>query len=68
MLLSSNKFDTKAQEVLKSGLEGQPKLIRVEEGSTQGELSKVQLAESSDNQGGMMLYTSGTTSRPVSTC
>lgn len=67
MLLSSAKFQSKAEEVLKEGLEKTPISSTVEkrlEGSQSSEY--VQLESSPDNQSGMMLYTSGTTSRPVS--
>jgi malonyl-CoA/methylmalonyl-CoA synthetase len=67
MLLSSSKLHDKAQEVLKLGLEWHPKSVRVEKKFENGEYAKVQLTESPNNQGGMMLYTSGTTSRPVGT-
>jgi acyl-coenzyme A synthetase/AMP-(fatty) acid ligase len=66
MLLSSKKFESKAEEVLKLDLEGKPKYIRLEKklgGDAEG---KVTLEGSSDGKGGMMLYTSGTTNRPVS--
>lgn len=65
MLLSSAKFQAKADEVLKEGLEKTPISSNVEkkfEGSQSSET--VQLENSPDTQGGMMLYTSGTTSRP----
>lgn len=67
MLLSSSKFHDKALEVLKLGLEGHLKSVRVEKKFENGEYTKVQFTESLNNQGGMMLYTSGTTSRPVGT-
>jgi malonyl-CoA/methylmalonyl-CoA synthetase len=66
MLLSSEKFKDKAQQVIDEGLEGAPKLIRLEkrlgDDSTQ---ENVQLSGPSEGRGGMMLYTSGTTNRPV---
>ncbi|KAL8994113.1 MAG: hypothetical protein Q9188_007162 [Gyalolechia gomerana] len=65
MLLSSAKFQSKVDEVLKEGLEKTPISSTVEkrlEGSQSSEY--VQLESSRDNQSGMMLYTSGTTSRP----
>ena len=67
MLLSSAKFRQKAEEVLKEGLEKSPILSMVKkklEGSTSKE--EVKLEGDQVNKGGMMLYTSGTTSRPVS--
>ncbi len=68
MLLSSAKFQSKADEVLKEGLERKPISSKVEkklEGSQSRE--SVQLEAQKNAQSGMMLYTSGTTSRPVST-
>ncbi len=67
MLLSSVKFQEKAEEVVKEGLEKSPILSIVEkklEGS--GSKEEVKLEGGQENRGGMMLYTSGTTSRPVS--
>ncbi|RDW73306.1 hypothetical protein BP6252_07213 [Coleophoma cylindrospora] len=64
MLLSSSKFETKALDVLKSGLEGKPKLLQVEKKLGGALHTKVSLEGPSDGKGGMMLYTSGTTNRP----
>ncbi len=66
MLLCSQKFETKAQEVFKNGLEGNLKSVRVEKKMAGAAHTKVTLDGLSNGQGGMMLYTSGTTSRPVS--
>ncbi|TKA59158.1 hypothetical protein B0A49_09988 [Cryomyces minteri] len=66
MLLTSAKFSSKTDEVLAEGLEHKPISVGVEkimEGSKSGD--KVTLEElGSEENGGMMLYTSGTTSRP----
>ncbi|KAL8859736.1 MAG: hypothetical protein Q9178_003851 [Gyalolechia marmorata] len=65
MLLSSHKFQSKADEVLKEGLEKKPISSTIDkklEGNQSGEC--VQLEDNPDDQSGMMLYTSGTTSRP----
>ncbi|KAI4197772.1 MAG: hypothetical protein LQ346_002932 [Caloplaca aetnensis] len=65
MLLSSAKFQSKADEVLKEGLDQKPISSKVEkklEGSQSRE--SVQLEAQRNTQSGMMLYTSGTTSRP----
>ncbi|KAL8936203.1 MAG: hypothetical protein Q9216_005056 [Gyalolechia sp. 2 TL-2023] len=65
MLLSSARFQSKADDVVKEGLENRPISSTVEkklEGSQSSE--QVHLEDSPDNQCGMMLYTSGTTSRP----
>lgn len=66
LLLASNKFAAKAQEVLNAGLEKEPKLVKVQKKMSDSCSAEVTLVEPSDGQGGMMLYTSGTTSRPVS--
>jgi acyl-CoA synthetase (AMP-forming)/AMP-acid ligase II len=66
ILLSSSKFDGKSQEIFKTGLERRPRLVRLEKKMGGGEHTKVSLEGPSEGQGGMMLYTSGTTSRPVS--
>lgn len=69
MFLSSDKFRSKAEEVLKEGLERKPTLAVIEKIQTGADTTdKVNLDGKSSNEGGMMLYTSGTTSRPVWTC
>ncbi|KAL9050757.1 MAG: hypothetical protein Q9206_004960, partial [Seirophora lacunosa] len=65
MLLSSVKFQKKADEVLKEGLHTKPISSTVEkklEGSHSPD--DIQLEAQQDNKSGLMLYTSGTTSRP----
>ncbi|KAL9576141.1 MAG: hypothetical protein Q9212_007348, partial [Teloschistes hypoglaucus] len=65
MLLSSAKFQSKANEVLREGLGKTPIAGIVEkalEGSQSGD--SIQLETISDDRSGLMLYTSGTTSRP----
>jgi malonyl-CoA/methylmalonyl-CoA synthetase len=68
MLLSSEKFKDKASEVVKEGLESKP-LVAVEK-ITEGKKSSehITLEDPKSEDGGMMLYTSGTTSRPVCFC
>ncbi|KAF2192094.1 acetyl-CoA synthetase-like protein [Zopfia rhizophila CBS 207.26] len=64
MLLSSEKFQDKAGEVLKEGMETTPinyKQEKIMMGRTD---DYVTLDDPTSDQGGMMLYTSGTTSRP----
>jgi malonyl-CoA/methylmalonyl-CoA synthetase len=64
MLLSSEKFQQQADEVLKEGLETSPinyKQDKIMLGKTD---DYVTLEDPTSEQGGMMLYTSGTTSRP----
>ncbi|KAL9016845.1 MAG: hypothetical protein Q9185_005843 [Variospora sp. 1 TL-2023] len=65
MLLSSVKFQKKAEEVLTEGLHTVPILSMVEK-KLHGNQSPedVQLEAQQDNKSGLMLYTSGTTSRP----
>lgn len=65
MLLSSKKFGDKAEEVLKKGLEGRPKHVKLEKKLGGASNVKVTLEGPEDGEGGMMLYTSGTTNRPV---
>ncbi|KAK0104211.1 hypothetical protein ONS96_005304 [Cadophora gregata f. sp. sojae] len=64
MLLSSAKFENKAEEVLRQNLEARPKHVKLEKKLGGSACSKVFLEEPTDGNGGMMLYTSGTTSRP----
>ena len=67
-LLSSAKFRDKAEDVLKEGLEHlarKPVLNIVEKRLTGNGEDEVQLIPLPMTKGGMMLYTSGTTSRPV---
>lgn len=69
-LLSSDKFQEKAEEVLKEGLEHLPRkpvLNIVQKRLTGNGEDEVQLVPLPMTKGGMMLYTSGTTSRPVHT-
>jgi len=66
VLLSSAKFESKAEEILKENLEARPKHMKLEKKLGGGEHRKIRLEGPSDGQGGMMLYTSGTTNRPVS--
>ena len=66
VLLSSIKFQDKAVEVVKEGLEYSPMLSIIKkklEGNTSKEMVRL---EGEAGRGGVMLYTSGTTSRPVS--
>lgn len=68
MLLSSEKFQDKAQEVMKTDLQTKPVFSLVDKiRDDDRAVNEVQIEEPAGNQGGMMLYTSGTTSRPVLT-
>lgn len=67
-LVSSRKFEDKAAEVLREGLDhlpSKPDLSIVEKRRHGSGQDEVQLVPLPMNKGGMMLYTSGTTSRPV---
>ena len=67
-LLSSRKFQEKAEETLKEGLDHiskKPLLSIVEKRRHGSGHEEVQLVHLPMKKGGMMLYTSGTTSRPV---
>ena len=64
--LSSDKFHGKAEQVVKEGLDygiGMTKIEKILKGRSGGEV--VGLKDTGPSKGGMMLYTSGTTSRPV---
>ncbi|CAO2657120.1 Nn.00g032460.m01.CDS01 [Neocucurbitaria sp. VM-36] len=64
MLLSSEKFQSQADDVLKEGMETKPinyKQEKIMMGKTD---DYVTLEEPTSDKGGMMLYTSGTTNRP----
>lgn len=65
MLLSSTKFTPKAEEVLKSELDVRPVHLKLEKFQGNGIHEKVTLEGSDPGSAGMMLYTSGTTNRPV---
>lgn len=66
MLLASTKFNEKAQGIMKEGLQESPKFIQLEKKLGGGEPAKVTLQDIPSHKAGMMLYTSGTTNRPVS--
>ncbi|KAL2438976.1 CoA ligase [Exophiala dermatitidis] len=65
LFLSTQKFQDKAQEVVKVGLNHVPRLeilSKIETGAVSAE--NVKFGPNSVQQGGFMLYTSGTTNRP----
>ncbi|KAL8802799.1 MAG: hypothetical protein Q9182_003559 [Xanthomendoza sp. 2 TL-2023] len=65
MLLSSDKFQNKANEVLEEGLEHKPISCTVDKKLEGNRCSgNVRLEQVHGDRSGMMLYTSGTTSRP----
>ncbi|KAH6853588.1 hypothetical protein B0I37DRAFT_359686 [Chaetomium sp. MPI-CAGE-AT-0009] len=64
MLLSSAKFASKAEDVLKTELDVQPAYLQLDKFQGNGAHEKVTLDKSPAGAAGMMLYTSGTTNRP----
>lgn len=66
LLLSSAKFLKKAQETEALGLAAKPRFVELQKKLGGGKAEKVALESSSEGKGGLMLYTSGTTNRPVS--
>lgn len=66
MLLSSAKFFKKAQDVEALGLVAKPRLVELQKKLGGGKADNVSLESAPDGKGGLMLYTSGTTNRPVS--
>ena len=67
MLLSTEKYQSKSDEVTKEALDHKvitAQWTKIKEGGKNAD--QVAIEEDGGSQGGMMLYTSGTTSRPVS--
>lgn len=64
-LLSTGMFQQQAQEVLKEGISHLPTLNVIDKTLSGSGQDEVQLVQLPTTKGGMMLYTSGTTSRPV---
>ena len=67
LLLSSAKFAAKAREVMATELASKPSLLELTKFQGGGVFRDVELAAGDSGLAGMMLYTSGTTSRPVCT-
>lgn len=66
LVLSSAKHESKTQEVLKLDIQSSPvysQIHKIVDGSSESD--DIKFEDMSDNVGGMMLYTSGTTNRPV---
>jgi len=65
VLLASDKFREKALDVVREEVVRKPIVTveKIEEGKKSGE--SITLEDPRSDDGGMMLYTSGTTSRPV---
>ncbi|KAF2704895.1 acetyl-CoA synthetase-like protein [Pleomassaria siparia CBS 279.74] len=64
VLLSSDKFQKQADEVLKEGMKTSPINYKQDKIMLGNKDDHVTLEEPTSDKGGMMLYTSGTTSRP----
>lgn len=69
VLLSTEKYADKAGQILSSGLKQEPifDILRKIQKGAGTESVKLDSSSSSHSSGGMMLYTSGTTNRPVRT-
>lgn len=65
LLVSSSKFGSKAKEVLATDLTTQPAHLELTKLQGGGKVQDVTLDDPNPGQAGMMLYTSGTTNRPV---
>jgi len=67
LCLTSQKFQDKAQEIVKEGLKHNPTFVTIDK-LTESKVNsdEIKLDDVVVDEGGMMLYTSGTTSRPVS--
>lgn len=65
ILLATEKYESKAQQVVDGGLENSPVLQKIEKLQSGGDPVSQLAFDSGRQQGGMMLYTSGTTNRPV---
>lgn len=67
-LLATEKYKNKAQQVLDTGLVKEPFLAIHEKVKAGANLTEsIDLHDIQEAKGGMMLYTSGTTNRPVCT-
>lgn len=66
LLVSSAKFEAKAKEVLSDGLDNAPISVQLPKHMGGGKPESVQLEGDDAGAAGVMLYTSGTTNRPVS--
>ena len=65
LLISSSKFASKAKEVLATELTSKPAHFELEKHVGGNKTEKVSLEGSDPAGAGLMLYTSGTTNRPV---
>lgn len=65
LLVSSAKFAHKAGEVLEEGLDARPAYLRLEKHAGGAAHERVVVGDEDAGRAAMMLYTSGTTNRPV---
>lgn len=66
VFLTSDKHLDKAEDVIKEEIETQPTFVKVSKILAGNKsVESISLEEPASDKGGMMLYTSGTTSRPV---
>ena len=65
LLVSSAKFASKAGEVLATGLDSRPAHLHLEKHLGGAPHERVVIGDEDAGQAAMMLYTSGTTNRPV---
>lgn len=66
VLLSTERFADKAREIYSAGLQAEPLLdVRSKISAGSSSTNPVSLTSLHEPQGGLMLYTSGTTNRPV---
>lgn len=65
IILSSQKFRAKGNDLMKEIIGVKTKHVHLEKKVEGAKHRKIKLEGPADGQGGMMLYTSGTTSRPV---
>ncbi|RJE20527.1 AMP-binding enzyme [Aspergillus sclerotialis] len=64
VLLSTEKFENKATQIVEAGLEREPRIEVMKKILKGGSVENLEFEDLKDQAGGMMLYTSGTTSRP----
>lgn len=65
VLLSTEKFEDKATQVVNAGLEREPRVDVMKKILEGRSVENFEFEDLKEQAGGMMLYTSGTTSRPV---
>jgi len=65
LVLASQKLESKAQDVLKGDITHTPVFSQIHRIVEEKGHDDIQFEDMPDDVGGMMLYTSGTTNRPV---